>query len=57
VYTFLMTKQEAISLLDNVCNVFRGTRQDHMKLMEAINLFKTLEEPQKKNGIPDPKSL
>jgi len=42
-----MTKNDAINLLDNICANFAGTRKDHMKLMEAINIIKTLEEPKK----------
>lgn len=40
-----MTKEQAINLLDQVCLLFKGTRQEHMLLQQAMELVKSLEEP------------
>lgn len=37
-----MTYEEAYQYLDTVSAQFKGTRQDHQHLMEALNLIKEL---------------
>jgi len=34
-----MTRQQAIKFLDNACRAYKGTREDHVALQNAINLI------------------
>jgi len=36
----LMTKEQAMQALDEVCAKFQGTRQDHLLLSQALSLVR-----------------
>ena len=40
-----MTKQEAVKVLDQVCGVYKGTREEHNILIQALKVIESLEEP------------
>lgn len=37
-----MTPQDAITLLDKAVSILSGTREDHIKIQNAINVLKDL---------------
>lgn len=46
-----MTITEAISIIDQACGEFRGTRKDHINLQEALNTVRKHVEPKE---VPKP---
>lgn len=37
-----LTPEQALAYLDNVAAQYKGTRQDHLLLTEALSIFKAL---------------
>lgn len=48
----MMTVKESIELIDEVCATYRGTRQDHLRIAQAINIIR--DEIQNKNPADIP---
>jgi hypothetical protein len=40
-----MNKEQAISLLEQVCAIYKGTLQEHQQLQQALQVIKTEEKP------------
>lgn len=43
-----MTKQEAVKILDQVCMIYKGTREEHVLLSQALETINKLEEKEEK---------
>ena len=40
-----MKREEALSLLSQVCAMFKGTLQEHTAIQQALEVVKKIEEP------------
>jgi hypothetical protein len=43
-----MKKEQALQLIDQLISQFRGTRQEHELLAQAMSVLRELEEPKEK---------
>ncbi len=48
-----MKKVDAISLITQVCAIYKGTLQEHEALQQALEVIKGLVEPVKEEKKPE----